>query len=161
MPGILKHAELNGNGLGNAGQDGPTQPAELPVLIVGGGPTGLLSAYMLSKFGSEYKLQVARTISNFPVTVKSLLIEKYPERLAAPKAHALCPRSLEICRQYGLDTNAMRKLGTPREDANRVNFVTSLSGEHIGLLPYERMDAEVLEHTPEVKMIGILNTRHG
>ncbi|KAI8670217.1 hypothetical protein NCS55_00766800 [Fusarium keratoplasticum] len=133
MPGILKHAELNGNGLGNAGQDGPTQPAELPVLIVGGGPTGLLSAYMLSKFG-----------------IKSLLIEKYPERLAAPKAHALCPRSLEICRQYGLDTNAMRKLGTPREDANRVNFVTSLSGEHIGLLPYERMDAEVLEHTPEM-----------
>jgi thioredoxin reductase len=66
MPGILKHAELNGNGLGNAGQDGPTQPAELPVLIVGGGPTGLLSAYMLSKFGSEYKLQVARTISNSP-----------------------------------------------------------------------------------------------
>ncbi|KAJ4179373.1 hypothetical protein NW767_014640 [Fusarium falciforme] len=133
MPGILKHAELNGNGLGNAGQDGPTQPAELPVLIVGGGPTGLLSAYMLSKFG-----------------VKSLLIEKYPERLAAPKAHALCPRSLEICRQYGLDTNAMRKLGTPREDADRVNFVTSLSGEHIGLLPYERMDAGVLEHTPEM-----------
>ncbi|KAH7226035.1 hypothetical protein B0J15DRAFT_411436 [Fusarium solani] len=133
MPGILKHAELNGNGLGNAGQDGPTQPAELPVLIVGGGPTGLLSAYMLSKFG-----------------IKSLLIEKYPERLAAPKAHALCPRSLEICRQYGLDTNAMRKLGTPREDANRVNFVTSLSGEHIGLLPYERMDAGVLEHTPEM-----------
>ncbi|RSL91330.1 hypothetical protein CEP51_000332 [Fusarium floridanum] len=133
MPGLLEQVNLNGNGLNNVEEDGPAQPAELPVLIVGGGPTGLLSAYMLSKFG-----------------IKSLLIEKYPERLAAPKAHALCPRSLEICRQYGLDTNAMRKLGAPREDANRVNFVTNLSGEHIGLLPYERMDSGVLEHTPEM-----------
>ncbi|RMJ18908.1 hypothetical protein CDV36_001412 [Fusarium kuroshium] len=133
MPGLLEQVNLNGNGLNNVEEDGLAQPAELPVLIVGGGPTGLLSAYMLSKFG-----------------IKSLLIEKYPERLAAPKAHALCPRSLEICRQYGLDTNAMRKLGAPREDANRVNFVTNLSGEHIGLLPYERMDSGVLEHTPEM-----------
>ncbi|KAI8938280.1 hypothetical protein NX059_005938 [Plenodomus lindquistii] len=133
MPGILEHAKSNGNGLGHAEHDDPIESTELPILIVGGGPTGLLSAYMLSKHG-----------------IKSLLIEKYPERLAAPKAHALCPRSLEICRQYGLDTNAMRKLGTPREDANRVNFVTNLSGEHIGFLPYERMDAEVLEHTPEM-----------
>ncbi|CAH0033221.1 unnamed protein product [Clonostachys rhizophaga] len=132
MHGILEHAKSNGDGLGNTEPGGPAQSAELPVLIVGGGPTGLLSAYMLSKHG-----------------IKSLLIEKYPERLAAPKAHALCPRSLEICRQYGLDTNAMRKLGTPREDASWVNFVTDLSRDHIGLLPYERMDAGVLEHTPE------------
>lgn len=54
--------------------------------------------------------------------VKSLLIEKYPCRLAAPKAHAICPRSLEICRQFGLDTNALRKLGSPRDDAYWVNF---------------------------------------
>jgi hypothetical protein len=84
-------------------------------------------------------------------TVKSLLIEKYPERLAAPKAHALCPRTLEICRQYGLDTTAIRNLGSPRADAFWVNFVTSLSGERIGVLPYERMDPEVLDATPEVR----------
>ena len=84
--------------------------------------------------------------------MKSLLIEKYPERLAAPKAHALSPRSLEICRQFGLDTNAMRKLGSPRGDAYWVNFLTNLSGERIGLLPYERMDKEVLDCTPEVRL---------
>lgn len=83
-------------------------------------------------------------------TVPSLVIEKYPERLAAPKAHALCPRSLEICRQFGLDTAAIRRLGSPRDEAYWVNFLTNLSGERIGVLPYERMDANVLEDTPEV-----------
>lgn len=83
-------------------------------------------------------------------SVRSLLVEKYPERLAAPKAHALCPRTLEICRQYGLDTNTIRRMGSPRRDACRVNFLTNLGGEVIGSLPYERMDAGVLEHTPQV-----------
>ncbi|KAF6834903.1 2,4-dichlorophenol 6-monooxygenase [Colletotrichum musicola] len=105
----------------------------VPVLVVGGGPTGLFTSYMLSRHG-----------------VKSLLIEKYPQRLAAPKAHALCPRTLEICRHYGLDTNTLRRLGTPREEAYWVNFLTNLSGERIGYLPYERMDADVLESTPEM-----------
>ncbi|KAK1992577.1 hypothetical protein LX36DRAFT_588165 [Colletotrichum falcatum] len=105
----------------------------VPVLVVGGGPAGLLMAYMLSRHG-----------------VKTLLVEKYPERLAAPKAHALCPRTLEICRQYGLDTNAIRRLGSPRSDAQWVHFLTNLSGERIGSLPYERMDADVLESTPEM-----------
>ena len=80
----------------------------------------------------------------------SLLIEKYPERLGAPKAHALSPRSLEICRQFGLDTNAIRGLGTRRADAYWVNFLTNLSGKRIGVLPYERMDPNTLEHTPEM-----------
>lgn len=85
-------------------------------------------------------------------SVKSLVIEKYFERLAAPKAHALCPRTLEICRQFGLDTAALRRLGTGREDAYWVNFLTNLSGEQIGVLPYERMDPEVLDDTPEASL---------
>lgn len=72
-----------------------------------------------------------------------MVVEKYSQRLAAPKAHALCPRSLEICRQFGLETRKLRSLGTP-------NFVTNLSGERLGVLPYERMDLEVLNDTPEM-----------
>ncbi|GKT59838.1 FAD binding domain-containing protein [Colletotrichum tofieldiae] len=109
-------------------------PHDVPVLIVGGGPTGLLTAYMLSRHG-----------------VRSLLVEKYSERLPAPKAHALCPRTLEICRQYGLETNAIRRMGSPRRDACRVNFLMNLGVEAIGSLPYERMDVGVLEHTPQNK----------
>lgn len=82
--------------------------------------------------------------------VKSLVIEKYPQRLAAPKAHAICPRSFELCRQFGLDTRALRQIGTSRDDAHWVNFLTNLSGEKIGVLPYERMDPDVLNDTPEV-----------
>lgn len=91
--------------------------------------------------------------TNVILLVKSILIEKYPERLAAPKAHALSPRSLEICRQFGLDTNLLRKIGTPRDEAYWVNFLVNLSRERIGTLPYERMDAAVLDCTPEVRSV--------
>ena len=46
--------------------------------------------------------------------------------------------------------NEIRKLGTRRQDAYWVNFITSLSGDPVGILPYERMDKEVLEATPTV-----------
>lgn len=90
-------------------------------------------------------------LNHFLITVQSLIIERYPERLAAPKAHAINPRSLEILRQFGLGEARIRKLGTPRKDAYWVNFVTNLSGDAVGRLPYERMDTAVLDDTPEVK----------
>ena len=82
--------------------------------------------------------------------VRSLLCERYPTRLEAPKAHALSPRSLELCRQFGLDVNEIRNAGTSRSEAFWVNFITSLSGDAVGKLPYERMDIDVLNDTPEV-----------
>lgn len=106
---------------------------DVDVLIVGGGPSGLLQAYLLQK-----------------LNVSCLVIERYANRLGAPKAHALSPRSLEICRQFGLDTNQLRRLGTPRSEAYWVNFVTQLGKEPVGRLPYERMDPAVLQATPEV-----------
>ncbi|CAI7595600.1 unnamed protein product [Penicillium pancosmium] len=78
----------------------PTKDEEAPILIIGGGPSGLLLAFLLEQ-----------------LNVRSLIIERYPTRLAAPKAHALSPRSLEFCRQAGLDVNEIRSLGSPREDA--------------------------------------------
>ena len=119
---------------GNVSNPNEHRPVETPVLIIGGGPTGLLMSHLLSRLG-----------------VKSTIVERYPERLGAPKAHALSPRTLEICRQSGLDVRRIRALGTPRADAFWVNFVTDLSGDAVGVLPYERMDAAVLdEATPEM-----------
>jgi hypothetical protein len=82
--------------------------------------------------------------------VQSLIIERYPERLAAPKAHAINPRSLEILRQYGLGEKRVREIGTSRDDSYWVNFLTNLNGNSVGRLPYERMDPAVLDDTPEV-----------
>jgi 2-polyprenyl-6-methoxyphenol hydroxylase-like FAD-dependent oxidoreductase len=130
------------------------RPVDVPVLIVGGGPTGLLQAHLLSRLGGEPKVFI-QPQSGIPVLtflVKSLLVERYPERLGAPKAHALSPRSLEICRQFGLDVVRIRQLGTKREDAFWVNFLTNLSGKAVGQMPYERMDLGVLEETPEVSL---------
>lgn len=97
---------------------------------------------------------VLTAASLLTVEVKCLVVEKYPERLGAPKAHALSPRSLEICRQFHLDTKKIRQLGTPRRDAFWVNFLTNLNDKAVGRLPYERMDAEVLEATPEVRTLA-------
>lgn len=105
----------------------------VPVLIIGGGPSGLLLSYLLSQ-----------------LQIQSLIVERYPERLAAPKAHALSPRSLEICRQFNLDVGKIRRQGTARKEASRVNFLTTLSGDSVGALPYERMDTAVLDATPEM-----------
>jgi hypothetical protein len=90
-----------------------------------------------------------------------LIIERYPERLAAPKAHAINPRSLEILRQFNLGEKRVRQLGTSRDDSSSVNFLTNLCGDAIGRLPYERMDPAVLDDTPEVfvlyseRMVGM------
>lgn len=79
-----------------------------------------------------------------------MIIERYHDRLAAPKAHELSPRSLEILRHAGLDNNVIRSLGTPRMEGYWVNFVTKLGLGTVGRLPFERMDVDVLDFTPEV-----------
>ena len=100
-------------------------------LIVGAGPVGLMTAIMLARHG-----------------LRSTIIERFETRHGAPKAHALNPRTLEICRSIGLDTEAMKRAATPMEEGGWVRFVTTLAGEEIGVLPYERQDEQVREVTP-------------
>lgn len=104
---------------------------DVPVLIVGGGPVGLLAAVLLARRG-----------------VRTLLAEKHLQRLEAPKAHALNPRSLEICAAAGLPMDALHAMATPALEGAAVRMVTSLVGEQIGYLPYERQDEGVRGLTP-------------
>ena len=99
---------------------------EVPVLIVGGGPVGMLGGIMLAKRG-----------------LPCLVAEKYSQRLDAPKAHALNPRSLEICAAAGLPMDRLHAVATPRHEGADVRMVTSLVGQQIGSLPYERQDEAV------------------
>lgn len=140
---------LQHDGSGDARQQ---KQVNTPVLIVGAGPSGLLQAYLLSRLGGRFRIPLSNG-EMLILTVKCTVIERYAQRLAAPKAHALSPRTLEICRQFGLDTREIRQLGTPRSEAYWVNFITNLSGEKVGRLPYERMDIDVLHDTPEVRLL--------
>ncbi len=101
------------------------------LLVVGAGPVGLMTAILLARHG-----------------LRSTVIDRFSMRHGAPKAHALNPRSLEICRSIGLDAEAMRRRATPSQDGGWVRFVTTLAGQEIGVLPYERQDEQVLEVTP-------------
>ena len=57
-----------------------------PVLIVGAGPAGLVTALGLARHG-----------------VRSILVERHPGTSIYPRATAVSLRSMEIFRGYGLD----------------------------------------------------------
>ena len=66
---------------------------DIPVLISGGGPVGLTASLLLSRHG-----------------VRSLLVERHPGTALTPKARGINARTMEIFRQYGIDT-AIRDAG--------------------------------------------------
>lgn len=101
------------------------------VLVVGAGPVGQLAALLLSRSG-----------------VASVLIDRREIPLTAPKAHAVNPRTLEICESLGVPAASIRERGARAEDAGWVRFVGTLSGPELGSLPYERQDDAALRDTP-------------
>lgn len=102
-----------------------------PVLIIGGGPVGLITGILLARQG-----------------IASTIVERRDRPATAPKAHALNPRSLEICRAAGVDLDAIYARQTPPGEGATVRFVTRLRGEELGALPYERQDDAVRDLTP-------------
>ena len=84
--------------------------AEIPVLIVGGGPVGLASALMLSRF-----------------EIPSLVVEKDATTILQPKARILHTRSVELFREWGL-LEAIERWAQPLESW-RMTFCESLSGQ--------------------------------
>ena len=68
--------------------DTPTLKAQphVPVLVVGAGPAGLVTAIGLARHG-----------------VRSVLIERHPSTSIFPRATGVSTRSMEIFRGWGLD----------------------------------------------------------
>ena len=66
---------------------------DIPVLISGGGPVGLMASLLLSQHG-----------------VKSLLVERHPGTALTPKARGINARTMELFRQCGIDA-AVREAG--------------------------------------------------
>jgi putative polyketide hydroxylase len=88
--------------------------SETPVLIVGGGPTGLAASLTLSHLG-----------------VPSMLVNRYPGTLEHPKAVGIMQRTAELLRLWGAEEEVRRK-GVPRQFCERMVWTTTLSGEELG-----------------------------
>jgi 2,4-dichlorophenol 6-monooxygenase len=83
---------------------------EVPVLIVGGGGSGLTSSMLLSALG-----------------VRSLLVSRYAETSWMPKAHVLNQRSMEVFADIGV-APAILARATPSERFKGFGWYTGLGG---------------------------------
>lgn len=104
---------------------------ETTVLVVGAGPVGLTASILLSRCG-----------------IRNVVLDRREGPHRAPQAHVVNPRSLEIFRQVGIDSDMLRACATRREDAGFVRWMTRLDGIELGALPYERQGDENLLFTP-------------
>lgn len=85
-----------------------------PVLIVGGGPSGMTAALCLAACG-----------------VASVILEKRQSLARHPKAHEISARTIEILTSLGISMRQMVKESSPHEDASRILFCRTL-GEELG-----------------------------
>jgi len=90
---------------------------EVPVLIVGGGPVGLCTSLLLSRFG-----------------VPSLLVERHPGTSIHPRARGLNVRTMELLRTWGLERE-VREAGRALENATDVVWAESLAGRELRRVP--------------------------
>lgn len=104
---------------------------EVPFLVVGAGPVGMIGGILLANRGRE-----------------CLVVERRDGPQSAPAAHVVNARTFEICRQAGLDMQAIGAAAKDPADAGHVIFVTRLAGEEIGRLPFERQGDDCLRYTP-------------
>ena len=83
----------------------------VPVLIVGGGSSGMMTSIMLSCYGIDH-----------------LMIERHEGTSILPKAHYLNQRAMEVFRQYGI-ADDVYAVGTPIDKMASVVWQTTLGGD--------------------------------
>jgi 2-polyprenyl-6-methoxyphenol hydroxylase-like FAD-dependent oxidoreductase len=101
------------------------------VLILGGGPAGLLAAYGLATAGVACTLIERRAVGQIN---------------PLPRAQRLDVRSLEILRQWGLE-QAVREVAELPESRPAMIFATAVSSPPITQFPLTH-DADEAEHSP-------------
>ena len=104
---------------------------DVPVLIVGGGPVGMTASILLAQQG-----------------IRNLVVERRAEPESAPAAHVVNARTFEILRAAGVDASALDAACKDPADAGFVRWVTTLAGDELGCLPFERQGEDVLALTP-------------
>lgn len=89
---------------------------EVPVLIVGGGPSGLTASLLLSRYG-----------------IRNLLVNKYRWTANSPRAHITNQRTMEVFRDAGVEAQVVAAASPHALMANNV-WATSFSGQELGRL---------------------------
>ncbi|WP_043264785.1 FAD-dependent monooxygenase [Streptomyces sp. CT34] len=90
---------------------------KVPVLIVGGGLTGLSAAVFLAEHG-----------------VRSMLVERHPDTSTHPKARAINPRTMELFRAVGMEER-VRAGRSPISGNSELIHVESLAGQERVRMP--------------------------
>ncbi|MEM1182657.1 MAG: FAD-dependent monooxygenase [Acidobacteriota bacterium] len=87
-------------------------PERTDVLIIGGGPAGVVSALALARLGIDH-----------------LLVERRAQPREHPKAHELSARSIEILTELGVDARQLAREASDQETAERVLFCETVDRE--------------------------------
>lgn len=104
---------------------------EVPVLIVGGGPVGMAASILLAQQG-----------------IANHVVERRNETEGAPAAHVVNARTFEILRAAGVSAAAIDAACKDPADGGFVRWVTTLAGDELGCLPFERQSDAELAVTP-------------
>lgn len=88
-----------------------------PIVIVGGGPVGMVLAMNLAVFG-----------------VRSVIVNIEPSSRWHPKGNTHNARTMEHYRRLGI-AGAIRKLGLPSDHPTDVGYFTNLNGWELARLP--------------------------
>ena len=103
---------------------------DIPVLISGGGPVGLMASLLLSQHG-----------------VKSLMVERHPGTALTPKARGINARTMELFRQCGIE-EAVRAAGLRKRGTGLIVWTETLAGREIHRLVPGRALAKNMAMTP-------------
>lgn len=105
-------------------------PRETPVLVIGGGPVGLVTSLLLSQRDIEH-----------------LVVERREETQRAPAAHVIRRRPMEILDGVGVGDEV--RAVSSRLALDFITWCTTLGGAEVGRLDLRPADPETGERGPE------------
>jgi 2,4-dichlorophenol 6-monooxygenase len=127
----------------------PTGDVEVPVLIVGAGPAGLVASLALARYG-----------------VAHLTVERHPSTAHTPRAHIINQRTVEILRALGV-SKRFHEVATPQRMMSNNLWITTLADPEVarsqtwGTAPdrageYESASPEPMANCPQTVLEPLL-----